>query len=76
MLAHPKPGLISHLVMAEECEINGLQIKHSLGFGSKVKFGQTQNWTWILETSKPAKTKFITFCIATPQWKLIPACKI
>lgn len=30
-------------VMAEECEINCLQIKHSLGCGSKVRLGQTQN---------------------------------
>ena len=51
----------------EECEINGLQIKHSLDSGSKVRLGQTQNWTWILETSKPAKTKFITFSSHTTQ---------
>ena len=32
----------------EECEINCVQIKHSLVDGSKVKHGQTQDWTWIL----------------------------
>ena len=39
-------------VMAEECEINCLQIKHSLGNSSKVSSGQTQDWTWILENLK------------------------
>lgn len=44
-------------VMAEECEINCLQIKHSLGCGSKVRLGQTQNQTWILETFKTCQNK-------------------
>ena len=44
-------------VMEEECGINCLQIKHSLGCGSKVRLGQTQNWTWILETFKICQNK-------------------
>ena len=48
---------IKFYVMAEECEINCLQIKHSLGFGSEVRLGQTQNWTRILETFKTCQNK-------------------
>ena len=49
-------------VSAEECEINCLQIKHSLGFGSKVNFGQTQNWTWILENFKTCQNIIYNIC--------------